>query len=215
MFCRKCGYPLVGDEKYCPSCGELVANTESEFSGERFERYDGKVFRCPYCGEVLDSFTDVCPSCGRELRGLAPSMSVSEMAAALRAAEAAEDRVTVIRSFPIPNSREDIIEFLTWSAANTNPGAYRLFSESKTRDADQAESEAWEAKLDQAYSKARIVFGGGDNKALESLESTYKETKKKLAYAKGSSTRFFAIFIALVVAGWIGLFALKACGLFD
>ena len=36
--------------------------------------------KCPNCGEVLESFLTVCPSCGYEIRDAKSSTSVRELA---------------------------------------------------------------------------------------------------------------------------------------
>ena len=122
-----------------------------------------------------------------------------------------EDRAAVVRSFPIPNTKEDTIEFLTWAASNVNPQAYALFSNSRSVDEDTALSDAWEAKLDQAYSKAKILFGSEPE--FVAIDEVYETTKKRITHAKGGYIRFFRTFVAIVIIGWAVLIGLKVLGL--
>jgi len=60
-FCGVCGYKLVASDKFCPSCGQLINETNEGLD-------DGKLF-CPICQqEVMPDLPGVvqcyCPKCG-------------------------------------------------------------------------------------------------------------------------------------------------------
>lgn len=207
MNSRVCRLSADDRQPFCSNRNEFFTQT----SDCRTEFFDGSVHKCPNCGQPLEAFSVKCPSCGYELRDISTSASVASMSKMFQDAENNEDRVAVVRSFPIPNTKEDIIEFLTWAASNVNPQAYALFSNSRSVDKDAALSDAWEAKLDQAYSKAKILFGSDPE--FVAIDGVYKTTKKKITHAKGSFTRFFRTFVAIVIIGWIVLISLKVLGL--
>ena len=98
-------------------------------NGQRQQEYTGTVYKCSNCGEALQSFVTHCPTCGFELRGAKATNTVRELAAKLEVIESRreyqkkptffeklfdsesnnlsttdEQKVSLIRSFVIPNS---------------------------------------------------------------------------------------------------------------
>lgn len=61
-FCKKCGNELEKDDEFCTECGTPVTSKKNE----RKIVYDGKIHKCPSCGEVIKSFVAICPTCGFE-----------------------------------------------------------------------------------------------------------------------------------------------------
>lgn len=121
--------------------------TTKEDRSKRKQEYEGKVVKCPACGENIPSFTAVCPACGHEFRGTHSSDAVSELASKLENAITDMKKVSLIRTFPIPNTREDILEFMILASTNIE-------------NSFQAElSEAWSVKFEQAYEKAKVLYG--------------------------------------------------------
>jgi len=110
-FCIKCGHALAEGAHFCGNCGVAIgeAHTESE---QRKSVYDGELHKCPNCAEMLNSFMSSCPSCGYEVRGSKSKSRVDELATKLELAESAEQKISIIRNFYIPNTKEDIYEFM-------------------------------------------------------------------------------------------------------
>lgn len=73
---------------------------------------------CPHCGAPLQSFNTRCPACGEEIRQTRTVSSMKELDARLENVIDPERRRSIITSFPVPNTREDLLEFLALSAAN-------------------------------------------------------------------------------------------------
>jgi hypothetical protein len=73
---------------------------------------------CPHCGAVLESFSTRCPACGEEVRQTRTVSSIKELDARLKNVTDLNQRRSIITSFPVPNTREDLLEFLALSAAN-------------------------------------------------------------------------------------------------
>ena len=68
-YCLKCGAKIVEGAKFCQKCGTAVHEDVYANEAKRQQEYVGKIYKCPNCGEVLNSFVRNCPSCGFELRG--------------------------------------------------------------------------------------------------------------------------------------------------
>ena len=86
-YCAQCGAQLVEGAKICQKCGSSVHGGNT-YTNQRQQEFAGKVYKCPQCGEVLNSFKINCPSCGYELRGTKASNAVREFALKLEAIEA-------------------------------------------------------------------------------------------------------------------------------
>ncbi len=174
-FCKYCGNQLHGDEVFCPKCGKPVNHQETYRNYE----YEGKVMKCPNCGEILESFTGCCPSCGIELRGAKATGSVREFALKLEAIESHreyekpagifgrvyqmqqisktdEQKISFIKNFSIPNAKEDILEFMILATSNVNYLMHGSFDipPASTKAVDAA----WIAKINQVYIKAKNIY---------------------------------------------------------
>ena len=144
-FCINCGQTLAEGAHFCSNCGFAVGETNTGTS-QRKTVYDGELYKCPNCAERLDSFMTVCPTCGYELRGAKGSSVVKEFAEKLEQIESLrtdankvysvigdifgkfnktdEQKINLIRSFSIPNTKEDILEFMILAASNIDLKLY-------------------------------------------------------------------------------------------
>lgn len=110
-FCINCGRELAEGEKFCANCGKSVNDSNS--SSQRKITYEGEVHKCPQCGEVLDSFITVCPSCGYELRGSSATSAVKEFATKLNSLCYLKIVLPVSSKLPqisLCNSKTDFLE---------------------------------------------------------------------------------------------------------
>lgn len=98
IYCSNCGEKLIFGSKFCNSCGVKVGvisanepdNTKLENNEkasqvvmeditERKNVYEGKIHKCPNCGDIIDAYETVCKSCGYEIRGRKATSSVREL----------------------------------------------------------------------------------------------------------------------------------------
>ena len=141
----------------------------------------GDIKKCPACGAVLQSFTTKCHECGFEFRNVEANCSIQRLFELLNEAEAnsREDatglitglgrtyadmfaqrfggtkdtrkKKAIIQNFPIPNTKEDILEFLVLAVPLAKkPGFF---------DQDETKREmypVWKAKCEQIIMKARF-----------------------------------------------------------
>ena len=160
-FCIECGHALAEGAHFCGNCGVAIgeAHTESE---QRKSVYDGELHKCPNCAEMLNSFMSSCPSCGYELRGSNSKSRVDELANKLELAESVEQKISIIRNFYVPNTKEDIYEFVILATSNMNSYDY--------------DYEAWDTKLEQAYQKATLSFG--NTQEFHYIHQLYNQAQK-------------------------------------
>lgn len=179
-FCMNCGQRLPEGAKFCSNCGAATGEVKSE-TAQRKIVYDGEVHKCPNCGEIVDSFVLNCPSCGHEFRSSASTSLVQELASKLEAMEQQqeprkrrtikdellrtnnlsktdEQKISLIRSFVIPNTKEDILEFIILASSNINVELYGESNLTPENEVLKAVSDAWIAKFEQAYRKAQFSF---------------------------------------------------------
>lgn len=106
------------------------------------------------------------------------------------------EKANLIQNFPVPNAKEDMLEFVLLVSTNINA----------KNITPNVVSEAWMAKLNQVYQKAEISFNGNvDFERIKSIYQQINEVWKKLRirYLLKST----AIFILKNLITWSGLIA--------
>ena len=222
-FCTECGHQLAEGANFCFECGAKVNEPAVSRVESRKVVYDGEIYKCPNCGAILDAYESVCETCGYERRGAKATSSVQELARKLEAIEAQrphkkvtsiftqaftqghipktdEQKINLIQSFPIPNTKEDIMEFAVLAVSNVDPEAFSTTNTSNIYSSapKQAISNAWLSKFEQAYQKGRLMFG--DSPELENMYLLYIAKKKSIKIKKNG------IWIMLgIIYGVLGL----------
>lgn len=195
-FCTECGGYVEDGAKFCGKCGkrmtadsasyqELKSRTEQpKMRGSKRETvYEGEIHKCPNCGTTLSSFVKNCPECGYELRGTSGSYSVQEFSQKYASANSNAKKIDLIRTFVIPNTKEDILEFAILASSNINASAYSRNSVVISGGVSQQDvSDAWMAKFEQAQQKANILLT--DDPYLEKINKLYSDKKKELVNAR-------------------------------
>lgn len=222
-FCPFCGTRLDLAARFCKNCGKSIEQTSqsipSNVNSKDFENkiyieepiterkivYEGKIHKCPNCGENLKSFAAICPSCGHEVRDGISISSVREFAMKLENIENKkmpfpeknsimktligrdlkkddedenlqkafenqknQEKATLIINFPIPITKEDIMEFMLLASSNID-SRHRI---------DDVVSKAWISKLEQVYQKAKISMANESD--FQQIKHIYCETKKQI-----------------------------------
>lgn len=147
-FCINCGTKVSDHDRFCANCGAAINQSTPHPLKERETVYEGKIHKCPHCGELLNSFVVCCPACGYELRGRTATYSVQSFYNDLNRMQTIAQKSQLIRNFPIPNTKEDIIEFMILASSN-------IIGED-----EKDIYEAWLSKFEQVYQKALILFSG-------------------------------------------------------
>lgn len=168
-FCSNCGKELSADAKFCSNCG--TATGAGDYT-KRNSVYDGEIHKCPVCGEMIDAYDTVCRACGYEIRGRKTTSVVHELSLKLEKTLDAQKKDELIRTFYIPNTREDIHEFFMLALSQVKVGG--------------TNTDAWMVKLEQAYQKAEMSFA--DTPEFDRLKPMYE--KALLLNKKNSSLDF-------------------------
>ncbi len=211
-FCMNCGQQLPEEAKFCAGCGTAV-NVINQ-NTQRKTVYEGEIHKCPNCGDIIGAYEPVCKSCGYEIRDRKASNSIRELANKIQEIEKTRARtnqnplkmlyfgqsitdtdkkiVSLVSSFPIPNNKEDLYEFFVLSYSNINVDVYDTGGDIKENDARLAISNAWKAKLEQAYQKAKLIFV--DDIRMGEIQALYDSLHKSINKAKSKEWK-----IAIVV----------------
>ena len=171
LVCSKCNQEINDNAKFCSNCGTPVRENHNE--EKRKMVFEGTIHKCPNCGEILKSFVTNCPSCGYELRNIKSSESLKELTYSLSEMKDEKQQELLIKNYPIPNTKEDIMEFLILAKSNIEKKSSNLIYE------------AWNAKLEQIYEKAKMLFNH-DEQFLE-VEKLYSDAKQSVKTQKVSN----------------------------
>ena len=116
----------------------------------------------------MDPFEIKCDACGYELRSAKATNSVKEFESKLENAKSVNARIALIKTFAIPNAKEDIYDFFILVISNIEAGG--------------DETDAWLAKLEQTYQKARLLFGSNTDFSYfqELYDKAHKHKTKRI-----------------------------------
>lgn len=181
-FCKNCGSKLSDGAAFCSNCGSRVADSPVR-----------NLSKCPHCGEPYDSFSVRCKLCGYEFRNIGTSTSLTEFRKRLAEIDTTKrtnryqyryitdtqesdddltrQKIDLISTFPIPNTKEDILEFMILAHSNFDANVYLLHLY------EDDISDAWLAKIKQCYEKARLLLTGD---FLKNAETLYYDTMRKI-----------------------------------
>ena len=210
-FCSNCGNELNEKDKFCAKCGKAVENNNNITA--RSQVFEGNIHKCPNCGAVVNAFVTKCETCGFEFRDSNTSFAVSELSKRINEIEATrkptknsalgaafgitssnivDDKLeNLIRSFSIPNTKEDIFEFMILASSNIDSSLFNVYANGAMMPQERVDklkvTKAWIAKFEQAYEKARLSFGSDPD--FIRIEEIYQSKQKEIKQDKGKQTK--------------------------
>ncbi len=154
-----------------------------ESSKPKQKKKVGNIKTCPACGAPVKAMTLVCSDCDHEfisvdgnssLRKLISEIdkidkksnnhSGSTMNTVWEAAQITVKKNQLIEMFPIPNTKEDLIEFLTYSISKVPPHDI---------------AGPWKKKAEETILKSRLFFSK-DREILTTIDYFEKELKNRV-----------------------------------
>lgn len=221
LFCTKCGTPKQnvpsspsskrvevkeGPVHKCPGCGGII---------------DVFGTRCSLCGyefkssEKDESVADLklkLEQINKTVKRKQPSNSTSIANYDISSVfgsnydETSSRRASVISSFKIPNDKEEIIAFMLLAASNIKPNyvAGNVWgNEISNSNRVKVEQNAWYAKLEEAYNKAKIVLR--DDPDVIKTDKLYLDVKNKVLKEQKKHSVGFVLLMGLPIAMLIGM----------
>lgn len=134
----------------------------------------GDIRKCPACGALVPAFKGVCQECGFEFANVDANLSSKQLAEKLLKEDSDSKKIEIIETFPIPNSKADLLEFLT-SLKPRVLGEYNQYTN------------AYFKKYQECIEKARIAFDG--DKQLQSFIEGFSDLDKQFKLKKKSAKR--------------------------
>lgn len=139
------------------------ASNEAKKAAPKSDKF-GDVRKCPSCGAIVPAFQGVCPECGYEFSGLEANLSSKKLADELKKTEKNSNQRIIIETFPIPNTKGDLLEFLT----SLKP---------KIMDFSDPLCNAYFKKYEECISKSELSFS--NDKMFSSFLAEFPALKKK------------------------------------
>ncbi len=199
---------------------EMEKAKSAQPSAPKSEKY-GDVRKCPACGAIVPSMAAKCPECGYEFTNVEANSSTRLLMQKIDEIQAQYAELTanvdnkdesairtrgyqvkrqlndrtaqLIQNFPIPNTREDLIEFLTLCIGNSKADSVML-------DGNDPVTPAWRKKLQQVIAKVKVALPN-DQQAQELIDEY--EGKRENSKKKGKKIAIgivVLIVIALLIA---------------
>lgn len=168
----------------------------------------GDVKKCPACGSMVQSFQTKCIDCGHEFSNIEANTSVNKLFEMLADAEnerkeegmsvgkviggmfakaygvggvgdkVNNKKISIIKNFPIPTSKNDILEFLSLAVPNAKKTGNFFTKQQPENEAHNAFVPVWKSKCEQIIMKARFSMKE-DKKTLDEINNYAKELKIK------------------------------------
>lgn len=171
---------------------------------QRQQEFAGNIVKCPNCGAVISHTTAICPNCGMQITGQAAVNSIQAFKEQIMAIESKrrkshlgilnvyatpdpvdKQKLELIKNFPIPNTVDDILEFILLASSNIDVKlSKKTFNNSASSmqllamEMPRVISDAWVAKLQQAYQKAEILIP--NDSAFPGIQKLYFDKMKEL-----------------------------------
>lgn len=171
-------------------------------NGPKSGKY-GVVKTCPNCGATVEAGSAKCRECGYAFTGIEANSSAKLLDERLRAVKTtnnpissvfgsalgfgeSKERANIISSFPIPNSREDLIEFLQFIEPKITPNP---------PSNSQAEAQAYKEKFKECLNKLKDSFPD------DPMVNRYKKRLHKRNFSKMIPAIISIIFLVLIFGG--------------
>jgi hypothetical protein len=174
----------------------------SQNAAPKSDKY-GDIKKCPACGAIVTSFSSICGDCGHEFSNIGANISIEKLFQMLTEidnrprekfgifekgkqmdyeSDLLNKKTEIIKNFPIPNTKNDIFEFLTYAvpyARLVKTGAESIFASKQWAGVSDSYKKneigkAWKYKCEQIIMKAKFSLKE-DTKGLEEIKKYAQE----------------------------------------
>ncbi len=156
----------------------------------------GDVRKCPSCASIAESFQTKCSDCGHEFNNIGANISIGKLFEMLNACEnerkdesynsisgafgsliskgldqvdkITERKKSIISGFPIPNTKDDILEFLSTAIPNAKQRGTMWTKSQPENKSHNDLVPTWHSKCEQIVMKAKFSMKE-DKKVLEEI----------------------------------------------
>jgi len=139
----------------------------------REQEYVGNIVMCPHCGAPLKSMSAFCPECGKELRNVNVSENLKKLQEGLVKYKG-QDAWNFVATFPIPNEREELGNFLTTIAS--------ILVTDLENGADIDKISAFTSKFEEIKNKMQVILPSSDLLLVQAKNWEVKITEKRKSY---------------------------------
>ena len=237
--CKICGKKLPFGEKHCPNCTTHVYNNEN--NNARKTVYEGEIRKCPMCGKEISAMQAFCPDCGFELTGKSRSEAMDSFVKGLTSLQndlsriqsssnnetqiLAKNReiVNYISTYQIPNTVQDIMEFMLMASTRVKYGESML----NNMTGEEFVFDAWQGMVKRCYEKAKLSISNDER--LKQIEEIYKSTvfdykrisaqsilfKKRSIGKTGIRVSTIAIIIGIIIVFFFSIVGMVSEGVIE
>lgn len=162
---------------------------------------EGDLKKCPACGSPVQAFSTKCPDCNHEFSNIEANVSIGKLFEMLNACEnerkdvsttgtfgfmtqgigemfgyskVIEKKKSIISGFPIPNTKDDILEFLSTALPNAKQKGNMFTKQNPENKSHNDLAPTWKSKCEQIIMKAKFSMKE-DKKTLEEIMEYAKE----------------------------------------
>ena len=166
---KSLGIDLDEFEMYLDSRLASLSNTQNTTTSQKKL---GDLFKCPSCGASVPSFTMLCKECGFEFRNVSANSSIKELSEKLEHAtktyskkidkesglsEVEEVCLQILDSFPIPSTKDDLMEFALYLAPKIKNGGISPMDDSLRAKFLERQNDIYISKFKQIILKTKVV----------------------------------------------------------
>lgn len=160
---------------------KIINSPQTTSVSQNKSNKEGDLKKCPSCGAPAQSFKTNCTECGHEYRNVQAERTITDLFLALEKIQNSktesmimvnwEALVSTITTFPIPNSKEAILEFLAQAYPKAAPvGWWQRANDGYLNNVRNA----WKTKCMEIIIKARFSMKD-DKRTLEEIEAYGKQ----------------------------------------
>ena len=187
----------------------------------------GDVKKCPNCGEPVEPMAVKCSACGYEFRNVEALKSSQRLAEKLEAIneayrgkkvetnmgfgfkqdttifEVGREQVTAIKSFPVPTTKEDLLDFAISMQSKWNS--------STLSDRLAGLESAYKAKYDECVNKAQILFP--NDPMFQGIFEQHQADKKNIWANMSTQKKALLGLVLFIVLSTLSMIILAICAL--